>query len=233
MPWKQWAYLEKLPSADFQTYLQNQVIAQFTSTAQRDAQWSTPARGSRCITTDTNTTWLYDGTQWLPMPGTVRGIIAAGSQVNQPGTNTLLPVNSVLAGASSWLNTGTGTITIPAGAGGLYLIQADMWYRSDNVALCNAEIVNTAGASFAPQEMMIGGITYASTGTQRVNSSWLRPCADNDTFKILYRGNPVASPGWFTIKRFSFVRIGDSLPGLFTLEAPLDNTPPPENPDAK
>jgi hypothetical protein len=64
MPWKQWAFLEKVSSADFQTYMQNQVVPQFTSTSQRDTMWTTPVKGAYCITTDTMTLWVYDGTGW-------------------------------------------------------------------------------------------------------------------------------------------------------------------------
>lgn len=65
MPWKQWAYLEKVSSADFQTYLQNQVVPAFTSAAQRDTQWPTPPKGALCILTDTNNMQKFDGTSWV------------------------------------------------------------------------------------------------------------------------------------------------------------------------
>src|SRR5215471_18932176 len=69
MPWKQWAYLERVTSPDFQTYLQNQTVPQFASQAQRDSVYTPapPPKGALCITTDSLVTWYYDGSAWQPL----------------------------------------------------------------------------------------------------------------------------------------------------------------------
>src|SRR4051812_12656901 len=86
MPWKSWAYLEKVPSVDFNTYLQNQVVPQFTNVAQRDTVYTPapPAKGALCITTDTMQQWVWSGTQWVRSPWAMPwGVVAvAVSNIN-------------------------------------------------------------------------------------------------------------------------------------------------------
>jgi hypothetical protein len=92
VPWKQWAYLEKVLSADFQLYLQNQTVPQFTNTAQRDSQWTTPPTGAVCITADTLTLWVYTGTAWISYP-TARvytiGLAGGGIAGSELAVNTV------------------------------------------------------------------------------------------------------------------------------------------------
>jgi hypothetical protein len=91
MPWKQWAYLEKVSSADFQTYLQNQTVPQFTSVAQRDSVYTPvpPAKGAFCITVDTFTQWVWSGTQWVKAPwGTAWGIVGYAEVLGNVGPIT-------------------------------------------------------------------------------------------------------------------------------------------------
>lgn len=64
MPWKQWAYLEKVSSADFQAYVQDQVIPQFTNAAQRTTQMPAPKDGQLSYTQDNKQLWLWNGTTW-------------------------------------------------------------------------------------------------------------------------------------------------------------------------
>lgn len=55
-------------SADIDGYLMEQVIPVFASAAARDAAYIaesiTPADGMFCYTTDVNTLWAHDGTEW-------------------------------------------------------------------------------------------------------------------------------------------------------------------------
>src|SRR5215467_1957019 len=68
MPWKTWAYLEKVSSADFQTYLQNQVVPTFTTTAQRDTQVPTPIPGMLCYISGTKQYMMYGNAAWTALP---------------------------------------------------------------------------------------------------------------------------------------------------------------------
>jgi hypothetical protein len=65
MPQKSWAVGEEVLATDFNTYMQNQVIPQFTGTAQRDSQWASPPTGALCVTTDTNTVWQRAAGGWF------------------------------------------------------------------------------------------------------------------------------------------------------------------------
>lgn len=60
---------ETLTAANVNTYLQDQVIARFATTAARDAAFGgagepTLAEGMWAYTDDTNTLWFYTGTAW-------------------------------------------------------------------------------------------------------------------------------------------------------------------------
>ena len=59
---------EVATSADVDTYLMQQAIPVFASTAARDSAYTaagvTPAAGMYCVTIDTDTRWYYDGSAW-------------------------------------------------------------------------------------------------------------------------------------------------------------------------
>lgn len=59
MPQKTWAVGEEVLAADFNTYLQNQVVPVFTSTAQRDSQWPSPPDGAHCVVIASGISTLY------------------------------------------------------------------------------------------------------------------------------------------------------------------------------
>jgi len=99
MPWKQWAYLEKVSSTDFQNYLQNQAVSIFTSAAQRDTQIAAPIEGMCCYLTSTKTFQIYNGSAWEAAPQAPRIYQA------QMGTGPTLASGALLTLA---------TINIPA-----------------------------------------------------------------------------------------------------------------------
>ena len=77
MPWKQWAFLEQVSSAQFQDYLQNQTVCRFTSVAQRDSQLPLPTAGQVCLLTTTGELLVYYGISvgWRPPWNTAWGTI--------------------------------------------------------------------------------------------------------------------------------------------------------------
>lgn len=91
-----------LTASDVNTYLMDQTIMRFTSTTTRDAAFggageATLAEGMFAYTTDTNTLWLYDGSNWVNVLGSDIGqqalsnrnvIINGAMQVAQRGTST-------------------------------------------------------------------------------------------------------------------------------------------------
>jgi hypothetical protein len=100
MPQKVWAVGEEVLAADFNTYAQNQVVPQFTNTAQRDAQWVSPPNGALCVTVDTGSVWQRIGGVWYK-PYSLLGTASITSQTG-----------AVLAETSIGTNV---TVTIPAG----------------------------------------------------------------------------------------------------------------------
>ena len=65
MPQKTWAVGEEVLAADFNTYVQNQVVPQFPTTAARDAAWVAPPDGAVCVTTDKGAVWRRKAGAWL------------------------------------------------------------------------------------------------------------------------------------------------------------------------
>ena len=101
MPQKSWAVGEEVLAADFNTYMQNQVVPQFTNVAQRDSQWSAPPTGAMCVTVDTNALWYRtSGGAW----------VARNSILNVSGT--LQPAARIRAGSTSGTTTATGALNI-------------------------------------------------------------------------------------------------------------------------
>jgi hypothetical protein len=66
VPQKTWVVGEEVLAADFNTYVQNQVVPRFASVAARDAAWpaATAGNGAVCTTTDTGTLWQVIGPSW-------------------------------------------------------------------------------------------------------------------------------------------------------------------------
>lgn len=63
MPTKTWVVGEEVLAADFNTYVQQQVVPTFSNTAARDA-WTSPPNGARCVTLDTYTGWERRAGAW-------------------------------------------------------------------------------------------------------------------------------------------------------------------------
>ena len=85
---KLWVAGETVTAAGVNTYLQDQVIARFATTAARDAAYGgagepTLAEGMFAYTDDTNTIWFYTGTAWVSLPNALNDDdqIVLGSQI--------------------------------------------------------------------------------------------------------------------------------------------------------
>jgi hypothetical protein len=99
MPQKLWVPGEEVVDDDINDYLQNQVVPQFTSTAQRASQWPAPPDGALCVCTDTNTLFQYIGGAWYGggVLSTVQGT------ANVTGNSTTVTIIT------------TGSLVIPTG----------------------------------------------------------------------------------------------------------------------
>lgn len=86
---KTWGVGEDVVQTEFQGYVADQIVAQFASTAARDAGWLSPPNGAFCVTTDTNTKWQRVSGAWvnadrgLPKLQNLAGF-AGGFTLNDP-----------------------------------------------------------------------------------------------------------------------------------------------------
>ena len=104
---KLWASGEVVTAAGVNGYLQDQVIGTYASTSARDAAFGgagepTLAEGMFAYTTDTNTLWLYNGSEWVNL---------LGSDI---GTQALSNRNVVINGAMQVAQRGTSSTGITA-----------------------------------------------------------------------------------------------------------------------
>jgi hypothetical protein len=108
MPWKTWAFLEQVSSAQFQDYLQNQTVNRFTTAAQRDTQILTPVVGQTCQLSTTGEVLVYygPGVGWKPPWNTAWGMVAAPKILAAPATNITTIID--LSGMSITWNALTG-----------------------------------------------------------------------------------------------------------------------------
>lgn len=119
MPQKLWAVSEEVLAADFNPYLQNQVVPQFTNVAQRDAQWPAPPNGAVCVTVDTGRLWQRIGGVWF-QPFTVLGSAQIVSNTGAVSAETAMGVNV--------------TVTLPAGR----RIRLEAMVRGVNLSVTSA-----------------------------------------------------------------------------------------------
>lgn len=128
MPQKSWAVGEEVLAADFNTYAQNQVVPQFTTTAQRDSQWSSPPNGAMCVTVDTGTYWQRVAGAWQKCfgrlaqnsrttsagpAGTTDATLGVDITLSTPG-NRLIRLEGFVRGVI--IASGAGLISIKEGA---------------------------------------------------------------------------------------------------------------------
>lgn len=199
MPWKQWAYLEKVSSADFQQYLQNQTVPTFTSVAQRDSVYTPapPPTGALCITLDTFTIWVWRGTAWARSSP---GLMAEGVLTTlQTGIGAaIVDINNLI-------------VTFTPQVGRLYRvsIQGGQVFNN-NAATAAMTVYITDGAN-----NIIASQIY--NGANGVVAQW--PCAFRTPKLTLPAGTPVTYKGRASMNVGTDMRIGASATAPFTIVA--------------
>jgi hypothetical protein len=91
VPYKVFASNEEVTSADFNTYLANQVVPTFTDAAQRSVQLPSPDKGQLCaLDTYSGALWMWNGDEWVePVNYTQSG-------------NVVVPINAGGGGAITY-----------------------------------------------------------------------------------------------------------------------------------
>ena len=133
--WKTWSTGDTVSAANFQGYLQDQVIAVFATTSARDTAISSPSDGQFCyVTASTGTLYVYDNSAWtaVDLAGDIQGIVTAAasglSGGTTSGTATLTLNLAGLTAAQAFGADGAGVdVTFHSGTAGDYL----MWDASE------------------------------------------------------------------------------------------------------
>lgn len=93
MPSKVWAIGEEVLAADFNPYVQEQVLATFPSYAARDAAIGAPKAGQACYIIGTGELLIYAGTAWRRPWNMPWGIVYAGPPLAANSTAIAGPGN--------------------------------------------------------------------------------------------------------------------------------------------
>jgi len=98
MPFKVWAVGEEVLAADFNDYIQEQVVATFPNAAARDAAIIAPTTGQMVYIIDIAQVQLYDGAAWQPLQrGQMRVLYENIRTTNSPAIGA---TETVVAGPS-------------------------------------------------------------------------------------------------------------------------------------
>jgi hypothetical protein len=168
MPHKTWLAGEKVNAAQFNPYVQDQVVAQFPDAATRDAQWSAPPTGACCVlTTAPNVLLMWNGSAWIAATLTRYGAEVT-SQLSLPN-NAVTAVSNFVAASGSPAGgaavSGSG-ITMPAVPGLVAVsVRLESAVAPTSAQRFAATLFSNAGTAYAQTQVFIGaGNTIASVG---------------------------------------------------------------------
>jgi len=144
MPYKVWAVGEEVLAADFNDFLQEQVVAVFATTAARDAAILAPNEGQQCYVTATKTRYVYNGAAWVTSgPGQLMGQTTLAAAVSG------LAAEAVFA---------TVALTLPAA-------------RTLRVVLCSGFATRSGAAGVSRVRIRDGGLTGTEIAQSPWNST--------------------------------------------------------------
>jgi hypothetical protein len=101
VPHKNWLAGDDVIASDFNPNVADQIVATFTTAAQRTSQWASPPTGAMSFLADTNTYWWWNGTTWAPFPGGALGSATGASNVAgaSPSTATIITITTAALAA--------------------------------------------------------------------------------------------------------------------------------------
>jgi hypothetical protein len=156
MAYKVFSNGDALTGGELNTFLMNQSVISFATTAARDAALPSPLEGQLIWLEDTNKYVFYDGTTWLDLVDQFAGwsdksanytIVVAdrGTTIRSTGSAMTVTVNNVLTQQGDridFIQAGAGQITFAAGAG---------------VTLSSADSQLKTAKQFAAASIIFGG----------------------------------------------------------------------------
>ena len=149
---------EMVPSVDFQSYLQDQVVMRFPSAAARDVALPVAMQGMHCYLDDVDRTMVHDGVGWHivdPLPSL--SVTKGASQTISAGAWTLISWDAPLASRIAAGAAAAGMWTAP---GRLVATATGRW--SCSLAMNgadNGQIRANSAGSTATGNMVVGGGT--------------------------------------------------------------------------
>ena len=178
MPQKVWAVGEEVLAADFQTYVQDQVVPVFPDTATRDAQWTAPPVGAVCVTSSGSfpQVWRYASGAWHGDPPCLLGYATRSTaQTGISSTSVAIaglqltdaaPIGCVLEiGARvQWF----GTAGFSAD-----LTQVLTELKRDGITIQRHQTSYRGGASVQQRDVHYPRVIMAADGASHVYSLWM------------------------------------------------------------
>lgn len=142
------------------------------------------------------------------------GCFAAGAIITGVTAEVKLPLDSVVLGASQYLDAANNQLIVPASGSGLYLVAVSVLFQN-----------SATWARVRPWKngtAHVGGAwtyrgTSAGTAGAFLSHSYLSILSDGEILD--FRGQcDAADPGDLTVLRAGMVRIGNTMPGTFLAE---------------
>jgi hypothetical protein len=176
MPQKTWVVGEEVLAADFNSYVQQQVVPQFPNTATRDSEWTAPPDGALCVTTDTYTTWMRQAGAWAGAGTRILGFASGGAS------------QSIGTGLS---NIGGCTLTITALANHKYLAMLQGTVNNAGAAIITQTFIADGGST------LLQGAAITVAAGYGYHSLWLYQTGITGSYT--FKGMAQAGSGSFTL----------------------------------
>ena len=180
--WKEWQIGEVVEAADFQSYVQDQVVQVYADSAARGSALGTAVtEGMVAYLADTNSTEVYDGSSWIAVGAGDITSVTAGTGLTGGGTSGSVTLN--VNQAALYTDGTAGYTVLSNGTAGLiyqalspnYIINGafDFWQRGTSFTPTadafsytadrwdTARATGTSGATVTRQSSGLTGFEYA------------------------------------------------------------------------
>lgn len=136
-------------------------VTSFASSSARDTAISLPVEGMLSFTTDTNRLWVYSGSAWIPIAGSMPRFKVTGGGAGQTGVVTATNTTCTWANGSEVEDTegaiaiGTGVFTCPAGLPGRWAFQFSVKFDPNNTGIRYAWLAYSVGPAMYARTNMV------------------------------------------------------------------------------